>query len=123
METVNNTPFSDGRMIGAKPDGQYFYTQVVKATFSLPASETEKIEVASEQLPFFGSDEYDDSITGPVKFESDLVLFKPRSDIALVGSAHAPEGKPVAELDVSMKVGEVGKKIKVFGKHTKCKSI
>jgi hypothetical protein len=115
METLNNTPFSEGRMIGAKPDGQSFYVQVVKATFALPGSDAEKIEVASEQLPFFGSDEYDDSISGPVKFESDLVLFKPRSDIALVGSAHAPEGKPIPELDVSLKVGEVSKKIRVFG--------
>ncbi|MEO8903120.1 MAG: DUF2169 domain-containing protein [Polyangiaceae bacterium] len=35
-----------------------------------------------------------------LRFESDLVAFKPRADIVLVGSAYAPRGQPTKSFDV-----------------------
>lgn len=40
---------------------------------------------------------------------------KPNTDIAIIGSAHAPNGKPVKQLDVSATVGSYEKKIRIFG--------
>jgi hypothetical protein len=45
--------------------------------------------------------------------EADFI--KPATDVALLGHAHAPGGKPVARLDVSLRVGPVRKTVRVFG--------
>src|SRR5690606_15595879 len=41
--------------------------------------------------------------------------WKPRADVLLIGSAHAPGGKPVTTLPVSLKVGRIEKKLGIIG--------
>jgi hypothetical protein len=50
-----------------------------------------------------------------LKFESDLVPFKPRTDVVLVGHAYAPHGRPAKVVDVEIEVGPIRKKLRVFG--------
>ena len=89
---------------------------IVKATFTLPERSRTRVEAAEVQLPLTTTDEYyDGDVTGSVRIESDLVPFKPRADVVLVGHAYAPGGRPVEELDVSLWVGRTGKEIRVFG--------
>ncbi|UCG12232.1 MAG: DUF2169 domain-containing protein, partial [Deltaproteobacteria bacterium] len=85
-----------------------------KGTFEIRPGEPAVI--APEQIPItFGDEFYDEKQGGCVKFESDIAPFKPRADIVLVGHAHAPGGASVLALDVSLRVGQVRKTIRVFG--------
>lgn len=49
------------------------------------------------------------------RFEADVALAKPRVDIIVVGSAIAPLGRPVRELEVELGVGTLRKKLLVLG--------
>lgn len=89
-------------------------TVVVKGTFSIVPNE--RAPYAEEQLPIFFGDEYHDPEKGgSVKFEADTVPFKRRADIILVGSAHAPLGRPVHALKVGLRVGPLIKTAHIFG--------
>ena len=51
--------------------------------------------LAAEQVPIaYGDALYDENEGGGVRYESDLVPYKPRADVVLSGKAHAPEGRP-----------------------------
>jgi hypothetical protein len=50
-----------------------------------------------------------------VRYESDLVPFKPRTDLLCVGHAHAPGGQPVTTLSVRFGLQERRKEIRVVG--------
>src|SRR5262249_43396707 len=49
------------------------------------------------------------------RFPSDLCLRKPGTDVVVSGSAISPRRQPVKELDVSVRVGPVSKRLRVFG--------
>ena len=113
MEIVNETPFPVAPMFWEDLQGQAKLSVIVKSTFAINKGEPTTPE---EQLPIFTTDEhYGDDPIAPVKFESDMVPFKPRSDVVLVGKAHAPGGAPVTKLDVTLRVGGLRKTIRVFG--------
>lgn len=50
-----------------------------------------------------------------IRYPADACLRKPSTDVVVVGSAMAPNGKQVTELDVLVRVGPVSKQLKVFG--------
>jgi hypothetical protein len=50
-----------------------------------------------------------------VEHESELAAFKPRTDVVVVGHAHAPGGRPVQQLDVGVEVAGVRKVLRVTG--------
>jgi hypothetical protein len=115
MEIINDTPFEVEAMpFSNGPDGKPVLTVIVKGTFDIRPNEV--AEVAAEQIPIaFGDEFYDEKQGGSVKFESDIAPFKPRADIVLVGRAHVPKGGSALALDVSLRVGQVKKSIRVFG--------
>src|SRR5262249_31662236 len=64
-------------------------------------------------------DIYDEDDPGRcLRYGSDLVPFKPRADVLVVGNAHAPRGTPVTSLPVRVGVGELSKTIDVVGNPT-----
>jgi hypothetical protein len=75
---------------------------------------------AEEPLPIFKADiPSGDDPAAPARFETDMVPFKPRADVVLVGKAYAPGGQPRATpLDVSLRVGSLEKTLRVFGDRT-----
>ena len=115
MEIINDTtfeveafPFNNG------PNGKPVLSVIVKGSFDIKAGEP--ASVAAEQIPVaFGDEFYDDKQGGSVKFESDIVPFKPRADIVLVGHGHVPGGGSAHVVDVSLRVGELINTIRVFG--------
>lgn len=115
MEIINGTPFQVEAMpFSNGPEGGNILTVIVKGTFKIVPGGT--AELAEEQIPIaFGDEVFDEKEGGCVKFESDIVPFKPRADIALVGKAYSPGGKPVQVLDVALCVGDMQKIIRVFG--------
>jgi len=114
MEIINDTTFQIEALPFSGPDDTTVLTVIVKGTFEIRPGEP--AVVTSEQLPIlFGDEVYDDKDGGSVKFESDVAPYKPRADIVLVGKVHAPGGRPVQVLDVSLRVGTVQKAIRVIG--------
>lgn len=114
MERVNNTPFETAVVPLDGPDGNPGLVIIIKGTFDInPGGPA---EVAPKQIPVLFKDAFYDIIgPGSVKFESDLVPFKPRADIVLVGKAHAPLGRAVQILDVTLQVGTLRKTLRVYG--------
>ena len=53
-----------------------------------------------------------------VQHEYELAAFKPFVDVVVIGNAHAPGGKPVQFLPVSVKIGPYEKTVAVFGDRT-----
>jgi len=116
MRIKNARIFPTAFTFAQTTERDWFLSVIVKATFRLehrlfPA------RVADRQLPILTADEpYDTEVVdGALKFESDLVPFKPRTDVLLVGQAHAPFGRPQRSVDVALQVGPVHKQIRVLG--------
>ncbi|MFV1950904.1 MAG: DUF2169 domain-containing protein [Nitrospinota bacterium] len=113
MNIVNETPFTVAIMLWEDLQGQPKLTVIVKATFAI---KTSKPTLADKQFPIFTADEhYRDDPLASVRFESDMVPFKPLADVVLAGRAHAPSGRPVTKLDVAIRVGRLQRAIRILG--------
>jgi len=88
---------------------------IVKATFDLapgaPAAWREEPQSLS------GDVHYPDNGNGQggPRYESDFAPFKPRADLLLVGSCHAPRGVAVRRCAATFRVGTVAKTLNVLG--------
>ncbi len=90
------------------------FTVILKSTFQMTPGE--KAELAQDQLPINPCDEYfGGRVPGSVRVESDLVPFKPFSDVVLIGKAYAPSGKPVCSFLAGLQVGNLASTIAIIG--------
>ncbi len=111
MEIVTALPFPVTTIVHQTAGGSPQLVVVVKATFAMKRG---AIVRAEEQLPILLADEpYPERTTS--RLESDMAPFKPRTDVVLVGRAHAPNGDPVTHLVAMVRVGTVRRAIMVFG--------
>jgi hypothetical protein len=84
----------------------------VKATFLIAANS--RLVLSKEQRPVLLAGELQGDPANPsFKYEPEATFFKPATDVALIGCAHAPT--PAAFVDVGIKVGPVQKVARVFG--------
>lgn len=114
MEISNRSPFTAEAVPLAFPGGGTVLTVIVKATFDIRSNG--EVVPAGNQIPVaYGDECFDEKKGGSVKFESDIVPFKPRTDIVLVGKAHAPGGRPAPSVDAAIRVGKANKVVRVFG--------
>jgi hypothetical protein len=87
---------------------------IVKATFVFAMDRT---GLAAEQVPIsYGDSFYDEKEGGGIRYESDLAPYKPKTDVVLCGKAYAPDNQPAGQVDVTLKVGPVQKRLTVFGR-------
>jgi hypothetical protein len=116
MRIKNARLFPTALAFGKTAEGAPFLSVIIKGTFTIPSGGG-VARAAAEQLPIFTADEpYNPKEPGGVlKLEADLVPFKPRTDVVLVGHAYAPHGRPTKMLDVEIEVGALRKKLRVFG--------
>jgi hypothetical protein len=110
-QIVNATPFTVTTLRWPDVDSRPRLTVVVKATFVLG----EDARPTPKQLPIFNTDIMTEAKPPSIRFESDLVPFKPCTDVVLVGRAHAPGGKPVSELVAGLRVGQLRYGVAVIG--------
>jgi hypothetical protein len=115
MELVNATTMPATFTLGLDPDGRERVVVVIKGTFII-APRGGVPTLAKEQDDFV----FADTFTGKpgfsaVVYECDFAPFKPRCDVLLVGSAHAPNGQPVTSLMVGMRLGAMTKGFEVVG--------
>src|SRR5262245_48678398 len=112
MDLVSNCPLRVASMLWQPWTGGFALTVVCKATFHLQPGIAELLEAQEEPLEddaYWNGDEAR-SLCAP----SDLVPFRVRADVLLVGRAFAPEGRSVRSLVARLAVGEIDKSIEVF---------
>jgi hypothetical protein len=113
MKFINETLLQAAAMPLIGPKGENLLTVIVKGTFVFDSNQCEP---ADDQLPIaYGDIYHDEAAGGAIRYESDIVPFKPRTDIVLEASAYAPGGKPAEIVPAAVKVGPVEKRIVVFG--------
>ncbi len=112
LQLENRTPFK--ATIAVLPDRAGIDTLyvVIKATAALRPT----LSLAEVQVPPAMADEYyGDPAASSLRTVSDMHIGKPGTDVLLVGSAWAPDGRPVTGLQVSMSVADRRKTIQVVG--------
>jgi len=112
MDLVSLCPLIASKVVWQAHSGAFALTVIVKATFVLqPGTAT----LASEQDPIIESDRfYDDDLRRSMHSPSDVVPYKPRADVLLVGHAYAPDKQPVRSLVTRFIVGDMDKSIEVW---------
>lgn len=92
-------------------NGAWAQTVIAKLTFELrPGTAV----LADAQEPVLSQDEHwDDDLARSIFAPSDLVPFKARADVVLVGDAFAPRGDPVRSLVARLQVGDINKAVEV----------
>jgi uncharacterized protein YjbI with pentapeptide repeats len=83
-------------------------TVVVKGTFDLVEGKPAKPR--EEPDPLLGDLYADDDPEKGLLYATDLAIFKPRCDVTVVGSAHAPRGS-ATQMQVGFRLGEGAKKV------------
>lgn len=115
MQIIRNTTSMPAELgVAADKDGRDSWVVVVKGTFRV--GQDGHASPAPEQVPFVYADAHhgDPGTTG-IRHECDFALTKPHADVLVEGSAHAPGGRPVPELEVALEVGDRRKTIRVVG--------
>jgi hypothetical protein len=99
MEFRNHTPHPALAFVGVDPFDQSFHVVVLRQTYTW--NDAGELAFAQEQLPLCEEDEFFNSDLDPdsddPRQESDLCQFKPRCDVIVNATAHAPggdDGKP-----------------------------
>jgi hypothetical protein len=101
---------------GWREDRQWVLAVLLKRSYALRAGRP--AERIASAMPLVSADRYwdgGDPERCSVQFETDLVPYKPRTDVVLAAHAHAPRGEPAAVVDVAVAVGAVRKQLRVTG--------
>lgn len=112
LQLKNNTPFAAAFALFPNEQGVDTLYTMVKATFIIGQQWTlaESQPDPQKEDIFWG-----EPGLSSVRLASDYHTGKPTSDIVVTGLACAPEQQLVRQMDVSVSVGSVSKKIRVFG--------
>ncbi len=100
---------------GGDSDGKPILSVLAKATYSIRQG---TIAPADEQLPLCSEDIYVDPgnpLYSEVDDETDLIAYKPTTDVVIKGSAQCPQNKKAYHLDLEAIIGPYKKTVRVFG--------
>jgi hypothetical protein len=104
MYVNNRTRFEFLPVPGYDKEGCEVFTNIVKGTFSIGRAGA--LAVADAQIPVEMADSYwGEPALSPVKYESDLALFKTTTDLVLTGSACGRGGRKTRSVEVTFGVG------------------
>jgi uncharacterized protein YjbI with pentapeptide repeats len=120
MLVRNATPFPWGRLLASRKPPQREMAVVVRGTFDVVPNEPCRVSTGDPMVQGFVLGEtlaeHDDLARAVPLGPNDLVPAKLNAEVIVVGSCTAPQGKPVAELVVEVRVGEWSKGIAVVGR-------
>jgi len=112
LQIKNNTPFETDMLLCPNEHAIDTLYLITKATFNID----KKLTLAKQQLKPVKADEYwEEPGRSSIKYASDFHVGKNNSDIQVIGHAFSPVHKITRQLDVSVRVGQLSKKIRVFG--------
>ena len=113
-QIANATPFAAAQGWVRGLEGEETWLVVVKATFDvLPDGRT---RIAADQPAPVRSPEYwGEPGKSSLRYDNDFVLAKETTDVTLNGTAYAPAGGAVGQLDVGLSVAGVHKRLRIFG--------
>ena len=118
MELLNATRMVAGYNVALDPTGRESLVVVIKGTFRFPTADEPATHFAlhDEQVPLVMADSFtgEPGLSAPL-YEVDFAPVKPRCDILLLGTAHAPEGHPAPRVDVGLRIGSWHKAFSVIG--------
>lgn len=121
MKLENKTPFSAAWTVLLDKRGAETLVLAVKATYVFDG--TGRVTVAQKPSPIRLPDVfYGEPGRSSVRYEAELCPCKPATDAVLVGDAIAP-APGTTQLDVSLRVGPLFKKVRVFGERRWKKSL
>ncbi|MDX2476327.1 MAG: DUF2169 domain-containing protein [Gammaproteobacteria bacterium] len=110
----NSTDFAAELALLADENGRDLMLVMVKATYSI--SETGHLQLIEEQIPVnLAGEYYGEAGKTSLKYAPEANFAKLSTDIALIGSACAPNGAAVIQIDVGLRVGSMSKGLRVFG--------
>ncbi|AKT37590.1 DUF2169 family type VI secretion system accessory protein [Chondromyces crocatus] len=111
MEAVSLSSLPVASLLWQSRPGTWLLTVVCKATFELQPMES---RLAPEQEPINTTDRHwSDDASWSLYAPTDLVPYRPRADVLLVGHAFASRGARVRSLVARIIVGDLDKAIKV----------
>ncbi len=110
MKVWSVTPLPTAAMLWQSSAGAWTLTVVAKATFTIEPGES---PLAAAREPIHDDDLYD--VRGQLWAPTDLVPFKPRADVLLVGSAYSP--RSIDMVVARLIVGGMEKAIEVRTNH------
>lgn len=93
-----------------------FDVLAIKGTFRIKTNGT-RADLADEQEPLVMADTYwgEDPLTSSLRYETDLILGKLRTDVHVVGHAYSAQGQPQPDWEVGLEIGNIQKKLRVYG--------
>ena len=112
LQVRNETPYQASLTLLGDRDGVDTLFAIIKGTFTLESQP----RLAEEQVPVTVAPEYHgEPGTSSLKRPADISIDKSGTDVVVLGEAHAPDGRAVRMLDVSVTVGPLYKAVRVFG--------
>ncbi|MDM0117232.1 DUF2169 domain-containing protein [Variovorax sp. J22R133] len=118
MQLVNATRMVAGYTLGLEPSGRELLVVVIKGTFRFPRADEPAGHFAlhDAQMPLVMADSFtgEPGFSAPV-YEVDFAPRKPRCDVLLLGSAHAPNGRPTTRVEAGLRIGHWSKSLAVAG--------
>ncbi len=103
MDYQNFTQFPTLAYEGLDQYDQEFHVVALRMTYDIRSDNL--LEFAEKQNKLVEADEYFGVINkSSVMQESDLVHYKPKCDVIVIGSAYAPGGKPASRFEVGIKI-------------------
>jgi len=110
----NQTDFAAERNWVRDRNGAEVWIVSVKGTYDIQPDGT--LAVAKEQEAVrFGPEYRGDPVSSSLLYETDLMPTKAATDVILNASAYAPYGEPTQQVDVSLRIGNWHKTLRVFG--------
>ena len=114
LQLDNRTPYAAERTIVMDKTGEKRWVVAVKATYKVSGDgATELSEV--QKPPLYSAEHIGEPGQSSILYEADLIPTKPATDVIVNGHAYAPAGRPAHSVDVSIRVGPVKKRLRVFG--------
>jgi hypothetical protein len=112
LQLENKTPFAANMALFPNEHGVDTLYVIVKASFNIG----DKWTLLEKQSPPVEADiYYGEPESSSLQYASDYHVGKPSTDIIMNGLACAPDKQEVTQMDVQLQVGNLGKKIRVFG--------
>jgi hypothetical protein len=110
----NRTPYAAERNWTRDPQGVHWWLVAVRGTFRVERDG--RLSLADEQRPPVLAPEHAaEPGLSSLLHDSDLLEHKPGTDLLVLGSAHAPRGRPAAAVPVVLRIGALEKQLVVHG--------